>query len=163
MANFSNDLYHLAKKENGEISSEWLLVWNMERKAKFLIYCESNDVGSDAWRERNHLWDEQKKRLKALEDHLSFSVSTVRAKGADYGWDNFCTMRQRRNQIVHATRRQHLFQARDKSEVAQGLANAVNTLAWVVALSEAFERQLYSIPIFEDLMAGRRVNESWEA
>ncbi len=97
------ELYKYSKLENGEISKGFFLVWNEEKKLRFREYCNDNQVGSVTWLEANHRWSEQKDRIKELGKHLDFDVKQLKSESIGFGWDEFCSMRQKRINIVHST------------------------------------------------------------
>lgn len=153
------DLFRYSGLENGDISQGLYLVWDEDKKQAFREYCVSNQVGSEAWLEANHRWSEQKSRIKELGKHLGFGMVHLKSEKVGFGWDEFCSMRQRRIGIVHSTGRQSVFQGRDRSEVSEMQKRALRTIEWVVFLGKFIESRIYDCPILVDKEAGKPAAE----
>lgn len=155
LANTFIELHELSQTENGEFSPDLHLVWNESDKNNFAQLCLDEGVGSDEWRNRNHLWEEQKRKIGLLDKHLSTKIKTEKTK-CGYSWQQFCNSRADRISIVHSTGKQTIFGGRAHENTEAVAQSAMNTLNWVIWLSNRIEQSLYALPVLKDDRAGKR-------
>lgn len=146
IANVFLDLYSLSKRDNGIIDSHTRLVWEEESKMDFRSYCVSSGVGSDEWRNKNHLWEEQKTKIGILDKKLKTKIKTNKTKDGFF-WQDFCQAREERLKIAHSTGRQTIFGGRAREKPIKVYQSAEHLLDFVVWISTQVEYSINEFPI----------------